>query len=573
MAASLILSDSARGRYMTGAVMYFAQGIPSGLMHIAIPAWLASKGVGAGEIASYLAVIVLPWALKVLSGPLMDRFEFLPMGRRKPWVFAAQLGMTLSFLGLMLVDQPAEQLGALMILGVLINVFAATQDVAVDGMSIDLTPVEQQGRLNAFMAFGKAAGWGISSAVSGVLLVSLGLPATALVAAMASGAICLAFGVVRERAGERRFPWSAGRAVSEPRGTPSLKAVLKGLNAVLWTRVSTVLMLVMFLDGLVGGYGHALMPIAAVKLFGFTTPEWSQLVAVMGLIGAGIALAFGPLIDRFGAKRMLLITVALVAVHALLLAQTQYLWKDTLYVRSMLAVWIMMGPVTMVCMIALAMAICATTSSATQFAVYMSIANLGSSAGSKLYGSIAEGASYHEAFLLLCLLTIIMIMALAFHRHRRGDVPVVQRKAASRYTVGFGIGGAGTYWSGAIRCPKCRADMETLEVDGVEIDRCLECGGLWFDAGEMEKLKSRRIAEAVDIGDSANAAAHNRIDRYGCPRCGGHMVRMVDARQRHIWYEKCSSCHGSYLDAGEFLDLSTRTISDLLKRFRTPARD
>ena len=40
-------------------MMYFAQGIPQGLLGIAIPAWLASQGVGAGEIASYLAVIAL----------------------------------------------------------------------------------------------------------------------------------------------------------------------------------------------------------------------------------------------------------------------------------------------------------------------------------------------------------------------------------------------------------------------------------------------------------------------------------------------------------------------------------
>jgi len=573
MVTSLILSDSPTGRYMTGAVMYFAQGIPSGLLHIAIPAWLASEGVSAVDIASYLAVVVLPWAFKVLSGPLMDRFEFLPMGRRKPWVLGAQLGMTLSFLGLTLIDQPTAQIGALMILGVLINAFAATQDVAVDGMSIDLTPVEQQGRLNAFMAFGKAAGWGISSAVFGIMLVSVGLGATALVAALASGAICLAFGFVLERNGERRFPWSTGDTVSERRVAPSLTVVLKALHAVLWTRVSIVLMLVMFLDGLVGGYGHALMPIAAIKLFGFTTPQWSQLVALMGLIGAGVALSLGPLIDRFGAKRMLLVTVTLVAVHALLLAETQYLWADTLYVRSMLSIWIMMGPVTMVCMIALAMAICATASSATQFAVYMSIANLGTSVGSKLYGSIAGGTSYDEAFLLICLLSIIMIVVLAFYRHRLGDAPVVERKVASRYTVGYGVGGAGTYWSGAMRCPKCRADMETLEVDAVEIDRCLGCGGLWFDAGEMEKLKSRRIAEAIDTADRASTAAHNDIDRYRCPRCGGHMIRMVDAHQSHIWYEKCSACHGSYFDAGEFLDLSSRTLSDVFKRFRAAPRD
>jgi hypothetical protein len=39
------MSTSARTRYFTGALAYFAQGIPKGLLHIALPAWLASEGV------------------------------------------------------------------------------------------------------------------------------------------------------------------------------------------------------------------------------------------------------------------------------------------------------------------------------------------------------------------------------------------------------------------------------------------------------------------------------------------------------------------------------------------------
>lgn len=572
MATNFVLADSSRARYATGSIMYFAQGIPNGLLHIAIPAWLASQGVGAGQIASFLAVIVLPWAFKLLSGPLMDNYQFLPMGRRRPWVLGAQLGLTLSFFGLVFVEQPAEQIGLLMLLGVLINIFAATQDVAVDGMSIDLTPVEQQGRLNAFMAFGKAVGWGLSAAASGVLLVNFGLGVTAIVAAAVAGVVLLAFTQVLEREGERSLPWSSGEAVLKPRSGKSFSGLFKGLNEVLWTRVSLILMLVMFIDGLVSGYGHALMPIAAVKLFGFTTPQWSNLVAVMGLAGAAVALGFGPLIDRFGAKRMLFLTISLVAAHAFLLAETQVLWQDTLYVKVMLSIWIMLGPVTMVCMIALAMAICSSVNSATQFAIYMSIANLGSSAGAKIYGMAAEQTSYYEAYILLGLLTIALITALLFHRHRHAQARNKARKGAPTYSVGMGTGGAGMYWSGAMRCPKCRADMEQVEIGGVEIDRCSACHGLWFDPGEIERLRDKKAAAEIDIGDPAIGKVQNTIDRYRCPRCGGQMTRMVDPKQQHIWYEQCGSCHGSYFDAGEFTDLATVSISDFFKRFTTPER-
>jgi hypothetical protein len=120
------LLDSSRIRYATGAMMYFAQGIPRGLLSIAIPAWLATLGVSASDIATYLAVIILPWAFKLVTGPFMDRFQFPAMGRSRPWVLGAQLGLSLSLLSLMIVEDPVSQIGTLMLIGVLINSFAAT---------------------------------------------------------------------------------------------------------------------------------------------------------------------------------------------------------------------------------------------------------------------------------------------------------------------------------------------------------------------------------------------------------------------------------------------------------------
>ncbi len=558
-------------RYAAGSSMYFAQGIPYGLMNIAIPAWLASQGVGAGEIASFLAIIILPWAFKLLSGPLMDRYQFLAMGRRRPWVLGAQLGMTLSFFSLALVDNPPEQVGLLMMLGLFINVFAATQDVAVDGMAIDVTPVNEQGRLNGFMVFGKAVGWGITSAVTGTMLVTVGLTVTAIAAAAVQAVILLGFMMTRERRGERRLPWTAGDVMTERREGNSFRSLVKSLKGVLWTRVSIILMAIMVFDGFIGGYGHALMPIAAINLFGFTTPEWSQLVAVMGLAGAAVALVLGPMIDRFGAKKMLVLTISLVAIHAFLLAETQYLWENTSYVRFMLAAWVLLGPVTMVCMIALAMTICSGPTSATQFAIYMSLANLGSSAGSKTYGLIAESTSYVEAYLLLGAITVGLIGIIFFHRHSTAGSG--ERKRPPSYTVGMSTSGSGMYFSGAMRCPKCRADMVQTVIDGTEIDRCSSCHGLWFDAGELSKVSTKEAAEVLDVGDAATGKQQNDIEDYRCPRCAGAMKRLSDPKQPHIWFEQCDSCHGSFFDAGELTDLATLSLSDLFKRFVTPTRE
>ena len=67
--------------------------------------------------------------------------------------------MTLSLLSLALVDDPLCRFWTLVAIGFVINTFAALQDVAVDGMAIDVLPENERGRANAFMAFGQVIGF------------------------------------------------------------------------------------------------------------------------------------------------------------------------------------------------------------------------------------------------------------------------------------------------------------------------------------------------------------------------------------------------------------------------------
>ncbi len=107
--------------------------------------------------------------------------------------------------------------------------------------------------------------------------------------------------------------------------------------------------------------------------------------------------------------------------------------------------------------------------------------------------------------------------------------------------------------------------MEPINYEGTEIDRCTICNGIWFDAGEIEQLKNTKAAAAIDIGNQEVGKQTNIIDDYQCPRCSGPMKKIVDPNQRHIWYETCRDCNGSFFDAGEFKDLAEHTISDFFK--------
>lgn len=123
-----------------------------------------------------------------------------------------------------------------------------------------------------------------------------------------------------------------------------------------------------------------------------------------------------------------------------------------------------------------------------------------------------------------------------------------------------------------MQCPKCDADMERVIFESVEVDRCTRCQGLWFDASEREDLLKKRGAESIDTGNADEGREMNRIDRINCPRCHVRMVKMVDARQHHIWYEGCAMCGGSFMDAGEFRDLKAYTVVDFFRDLFTRTR-
>ena len=104
------LSENSFLRYITFSVLYMAQGIPEGILYYAIPAWLAINGKNPAEIGSYVAVIALPWSFKIVNAPIMDRFTYLPMGRRRPWVLFGQFGLVASFLSMSLITNPLDNL-------------------------------------------------------------------------------------------------------------------------------------------------------------------------------------------------------------------------------------------------------------------------------------------------------------------------------------------------------------------------------------------------------------------------------------------------------------------------------
>jgi Zn-finger nucleic acid-binding protein len=125
-----------------------------------------------------------------------------------------------------------------------------------------------------------------------------------------------------------------------------------------------------------------------------------------------------------------------------------------------------------------------------------------------------------------------------------------------------------------VKCPKCGGDLLPVVQDSIEVDRCNQCGGLWFDRLEADRLlKMKRSAQSVDTGDEKVGDRQNEIGKIECPRCHTPLIRMVDLEQHHIWYESCTVCYGKWFDAGEFKDLQEENIVDFFRDLFTRERD
>jgi Zn-finger nucleic acid-binding protein len=124
----------------------------------------------------------------------------------------------------------------------------------------------------------------------------------------------------------------------------------------------------------------------------------------------------------------------------------------------------------------------------------------------------------------------------------------------------------------SLECPKCHHGMEESTYEGVTIDRCTNCQGLWFDGDEAWQLKEKAGSEALDSGDPKEGWKYDSRADIGCPRCGKMMEKTADPKQKHIWYEACPE-HGMFLDAGEFSDLKFETLLDYFRGLIKGDRD
>jgi len=97
--------------------------------------------------------------------------------------------------------------------------------------------------------------------------------------------------------------------------------------------------------------------------------------------------------------------------------------------------------------------------------------------------------------------------------------------------------------------------METVSEDGreaIRVDRCRDCHGLYFDQLTREDLGLvEGLAGNLDTGDEEKGAEYNEMVYVECPKCDRIMDQRVAEGEVRIRFELCTTCHSTFLDAGE----------------------
>lgn len=145
-----------RGSLALLSLLYFAQGLPFGFQATALPVYLRSRGTSLSALG-FVGLLSLPWLLKALWAPWVDRFGSDRFGRRKSWIVPLQLALVLCAWGASGAAGRGENLPLLGWIAAM-NLFAATQDIAVDGWAVELLKGRSLGPGNAIQVVGYKAG-------------------------------------------------------------------------------------------------------------------------------------------------------------------------------------------------------------------------------------------------------------------------------------------------------------------------------------------------------------------------------------------------------------------------------
>jgi PAT family beta-lactamase induction signal transducer AmpG len=406
------LSQSSFLRYFNFIVLYFVEGLPQGMLFIGIPAWMAVEGKSVAEIGGFAVACSLPWTFKFVVAPLMDRYTYLPMGRKRPWVLLSHLGLIASLIWIAYVPDPLNNLNNFYIAGFILSACGAIQDAAGDAMAVDVIPDDQQARANGYMQGSRMLGSSLALVLGTWALEAFSFKAAMLLIGVLVTILTFVPLLLREKEGEKILPFLSGKAslLSAEMQMSNWSTILKALYEVFRLKNSILILLLLFITQGAYNFFEKLLPIFAVKETGWTNVDYSKIFATADIIcGIGGILLGGLLIEKFGKKKMINIYFFIIMGLALILVFVKSVWANTVFMDGFIISYRLFNAFAKIGVFAIAMQCCSRNVSASQFTLYMTFGATGSIAGAALISPIKDNFSWEISFLFF-----VGFMALAW---------------------------------------------------------------------------------------------------------------------------------------------------------------
>lgn len=421
--------SSRRGRLTAFSLLYLTEGIPFGFSATALATYLRQSGVGLAEIGLFIGSLYAPWGFKPLWAPIVDLVNIRRFGHFRFWIVSAQIMMILT-LGLVWFVNPGSNLKLLTLLIVIHNIFAATQDIAIDALAVNVLPARERGTANGFM-FG-ASYLGQALGGSGALWIA-GRFGFAASYPFVCGLLALILVAVSMRLEEpRRALVATGEALV------GAAAVLRGI-ALQLKAYFIELGRGFFLSGKgpLLGMVFAVVPNGALALglalgntmqvdLGMSEDQIAEL-NVYGTVAAAAGCIIGGWVsDRLGHRKMLALWYALTTIPTFWLSGqfTGASGMEGVTIQSYYAVSVAYGFFSGLIAgtaIAVFMGLTSPLVAATQFSGYMALRNLMYSYSSTWQGSFADAHGYLATLRLDAWIAFLPILLIPFLTPRKGE--------------------------------------------------------------------------------------------------------------------------------------------------------
>jgi PAT family beta-lactamase induction signal transducer AmpG len=278
-------------RMLVALLMGFSCGLPLLLTVSLLQAWMKDEGVDLAVIG-LMALVGLPYTLKFLWAPIVDRFTLPFLGRRRGWLLVVQLALMASIMGLGLTD-PAENPLILALAAFVVTFFSASQDIVVDAYRREDLSNAELGLGSSLYINGYRVGMLLAS--GGGLILADHLPYAMVYLIMA---LCLLPGVLTT---------VLAREPEADAGTPgSLKEAALMPLAEYFSRHGALWILAFILFYKIGDSMATTMTTPFYLDIGFTKSEIGTVVKLFGFwatVAGG--LAGGVLMIRLGINRSL----------------------------------------------------------------------------------------------------------------------------------------------------------------------------------------------------------------------------------------------------------------------------